>query len=165
MAQTWQNASPFSVRLKDTSSTTLIKSHFAGMGWQMGATIAPMLGGILTNPAETWPFLFASTVFEQYPYALPPLVTGMIPGVVVIFAIFLAKETHPNIKTGKTSNYILTSKGHPSIASEDVIAYDMQTVKILISKCRQIVWGEQGREPNLWSCGAGYMLILWVGDT
>lgn len=36
--------------------------------------IAPLLGGLLSKPADLFPSVFENTIFDRFPYALPSLV-------------------------------------------------------------------------------------------
>jgi MFS family permease len=74
------------------SSNRSLVFAFGGMGWQMGATLAPAIGATFAEPARKWP-VFASSLFENYPYALPCVVACGIPLLVALSSIFLMKET------------------------------------------------------------------------
>ena len=40
--------------------------------------MAPLLGGLLSRPADVLPGVFKGTIFETFPYALPSLVVGSL---------------------------------------------------------------------------------------
>jgi MFS family permease len=42
----------------------------------VGNCIAPVLGGLLSSPAETWPSTFSGTLFEAHPFFLPCACVG-----------------------------------------------------------------------------------------
>lgn len=47
--------------------------------WSIGSIFGPALGGFLANPAKRHPKLFGHIhLFEEYPYALPNLVAGVV---------------------------------------------------------------------------------------
>ena len=128
------------------------------MGWQVGAIVAPLLGGVLASPAATWPSLFGSTIFERHPYALPCLVAGFIPGLAVPFAIYLLEETQPRLKSHITTGVTTfrTEEVHlgPSVRQTSFKAWVWKGCMAFGSK-------EKGL-PTLWSCGGGFVLMLFV---
>ncbi|KAL0570254.1 hypothetical protein V5O48_011716 [Marasmius crinis-equi] len=64
--------------------------------WVLGVTIAPTMGGLLANPARTWPKVFGKVpIFVDYPYFLPCLVAGLYAFVTFIVPLFGLRETHP----------------------------------------------------------------------
>lgn len=147
--------------ISEMSDGTNMAKCFAltGLGWQIGATIAPAIGGIFAQPAKTWPFLFKDTTFERYPYALPGVISGVVPGVTVFFAAYLQHETHPQFR----SSPLLTPALRPDLKAKqsDAIA------KVQKSVWRQIgdmVIGENVGLPPLFSCGEGFILVIWVSS-
>ncbi|KAG6841116.1 hypothetical protein C0991_001685 [Blastosporella zonata] len=65
--------------------------------WSIGSTIGPIMGGVLSQPAKTWPDLFGRFVFfHQYPYFLPCAVAAFIAFLPSVFAFAGLKETLPS---------------------------------------------------------------------
>ena len=101
-----------------------------------------MLGAVLAHPADKWPGLFTDTIFERYPYSLPCVAASIVPAITVVFAIFLAEETHPGIRAGSTKAKYSKILQSPDIERKLAPAVD---------------------EPSLLSCGVGFVLLLRVG--
>jgi hypothetical protein len=58
-----------------------------------------MVGGILTEPAESYPDTFSRDgLFARYPFLLPNLVCAGFLGFSVLFAYFFLIETHPDMQ-------------------------------------------------------------------
>lgn len=69
--------------------------------YTIGGIFGPAIGGILANPAKTYPEIFGkSNFFKIYPYALPNLALGFffLIGIVTGF-LFLNVSGHPKGKT------------------------------------------------------------------
>ncbi|KAF5359368.1 hypothetical protein D9756_003059 [Leucocoprinus leucothites] len=74
--------------------------------WSTGITVGPMLGGVLSSPAERWPNVFGKiALFKDHPYFLPCLAAGAIS----FFAF-----THPS----HTASKHLTNGGEQRRGSE-----------------------------------------------
>ncbi|KAG5644648.1 hypothetical protein DXG03_008030 [Asterophora parasitica] len=83
----------------EITDSTNIADAFALMplNWSFGSTIGPILGGLLSQPAKTWPDLFGKILFfHQYPYFLPCAIAGLIAGVSGLIASIGLKETLPS---------------------------------------------------------------------
>lgn len=66
-----------------------------GLAWQVGWSIAAIAGGYLSHAERTFPALAKSSFIKEYPYALGPLVSAIIPISSVIFGYFVMQETLP----------------------------------------------------------------------
>jgi len=81
-----------------TDSTNISKAYaYLPISWSTGSTVGPIIGGLLSRPADRFPDLFGDSVFlKNYPYFLP----CAIPATFTIFAwittLFFLKETTPN---------------------------------------------------------------------
>ncbi|KAG6909374.1 hypothetical protein DXG01_000813 [Tephrocybe rancida] len=65
--------------------------------WSLGATIGPIIGGMLSQPAKTWPDVFGKLAFfHQYPYFLPCAVAAFVAFLPTVFAFVGLKETLPS---------------------------------------------------------------------
>lgn len=64
--------------LIELSNPKTLPTVFAisSVAWTTGAVIAPSIGGFLAEPARQYPDLFAGTIWEKYPYALPGVVVS-----------------------------------------------------------------------------------------
>jgi hypothetical protein len=67
-----------------------------GFAWGMGGIVGPLLGGILCNPVEKFPWLFKdSTWFKEYPYLLPCLVVSSFMAVGALLCLFIGPDGGP----------------------------------------------------------------------
>ncbi|KAF7985324.1 hypothetical protein HWV62_6515 [Athelia sp. TMB] len=75
---------------------------FIPLTWGVGGVIGPMIGGVLSHPAEQWPSTAGRIPFlRQYPYALPCFTAALIPlGAFVFIAVFF-RETLPSAMESK----------------------------------------------------------------
>ncbi|KAI9022464.1 major facilitator superfamily domain-containing protein [Hyaloraphidium curvatum] len=65
-----------------------------GLMWEIGSIIAPILGGILADPAHQYPWLFGNfQLFIDYPYALPCIVGAMASAIGTVAGFFFLEET------------------------------------------------------------------------
>ncbi|KZT60315.1 MFS general substrate transporter [Calocera cornea HHB12733] len=72
--------------------------QFAG---NIGLSVGSMFGGALAKPAEQFPELFGnSQLLIKYPYLLPCIICGALPGTSSILQFFFLKETKPVAKEG-----------------------------------------------------------------
>jgi hypothetical protein len=63
------------------------------MGFQVGTTLAPVMGAFFSRPAEQWPAIFEGTIFDRYPFALPCVMACGAPFLAALLGIFKLKET------------------------------------------------------------------------
>lgn len=83
------------------STQARIFSWFA-FASNLGIFVGPLLGGALAKPAEGWPGLFGGIkFFEDYPYALPTMVTGGFGASAALFVTIFVKETLQPKKAGE----------------------------------------------------------------
>jgi MFS family permease len=61
----------------------------------IGIFLGPLLGGVLSKPAENFPIFRGIHLFERYPYFLPPFVAGILAIISALLNLFLLKETLP----------------------------------------------------------------------
>ncbi|KAF9048748.1 major facilitator superfamily multidrug-resistance, DHA1 sub-family [Panaeolus papilionaceus] len=82
-----------------TDSTNIGNAYaFVPMTWSFGSTIAPLIGGVLSNPATRWPdTLGRISYLRTHPYFLPCLVAGIIAFITFLIAAFGLKETLPSL--------------------------------------------------------------------
>lgn len=67
-----------------------------GVGFGIGFTIGPALGGWLSRPAEwNWTDVFVNTLFDTHPYLLPCMVSSALSAVALILALKWLPESHP----------------------------------------------------------------------
>ncbi|KAF8813393.1 major facilitator superfamily transporter [Phlegmacium glaucopus] len=63
--------------------------------WGFGATIGPLIGGSLSHPHERFPKVFSGSLWKDYPYFLPCLVSSVYVLFAFLIAFFMLKETLP----------------------------------------------------------------------
>ncbi|KAF9061694.1 MFS general substrate transporter [Rhodocollybia butyracea] len=64
-----------------------------GLVWPIGGIAGPLIGGVLSNPADKYGSFFQNAIFHKYPYFLPCLVSGSMALSSVVFAYFFLRET------------------------------------------------------------------------
>jgi len=87
--------------------------------WATGATLGPLMGGSLSNPAERFPDIFGGKFWKEYPYFLPCVTTSGFVFVGFAFTLIFFKETVPKRRTRTTSQSTLASDETPSSHSRD----------------------------------------------
>ncbi|KIW19590.1 hypothetical protein PV08_00163 [Exophiala spinifera] len=67
--------------------------------WSIGCIIGPAIGGLLANPAKSYPGVFPSTgLFGHFPWLLPNLICAVIMLFSIIVGFFWLRETHPEFR-------------------------------------------------------------------
>ncbi|KAL0569431.1 hypothetical protein V5O48_012535 [Marasmius crinis-equi] len=67
--------------------------------WEVGVTMGPTIGGLLSEPAATWPDVFGRLrLFVDYPYFLPCLIAGTYAFSVFLAVLIGLKESHPSLR-------------------------------------------------------------------
>ncbi|KAJ8077575.1 hypothetical protein PM082_002007 [Marasmius tenuissimus] len=87
--------------LAELSDETNRASAFAliSVAWTFGATLGPVLGGLLANPGTRWPNTFGRfPFFHNYPYFLPCAAAGFFSFMCFVSAFVGLKESHPSYK-------------------------------------------------------------------
>jgi MFS family permease len=59
--------------LSDDSNIAILYSYFA-TGYGVASVVGPLIGGIFSHPYRTFPSLFGSPFFHEFPYFLPQLI-------------------------------------------------------------------------------------------
>ncbi|KIK60237.1 hypothetical protein GYMLUDRAFT_43977 [Collybiopsis luxurians FD-317 M1] len=87
--------------------------------WTIGTVVGPALGGILADPATTWPHIFGKiSFFKEYPWFLPCFAAGLLAFVAFLLSSWGLKETLATKVTEKKSK----SKSSPSLLLNDAEA-------------------------------------------
>lgn len=112
--------------------------------------IAPLLGGLLSKPAELLPSVFKGTIFETYPFALPSVVTACVPFLSAIAGIFLARETLPRDKRkairhlfARTKHTVQTKRPPTNLFTRATIYILFVFVQMIVSLSAQFVLSGQ----------------------
>jgi len=76
-----------------TDSTNQAKGFtFLSISWGVGTCIAPIVGGVLCRPADTWPDTFEGTLFDEKPFLLPCAVVAMWGSLATLFLVACLDE-------------------------------------------------------------------------
>jgi MFS family permease len=110
-----------------TDSTNLAQAYaFLPIAWSTGGILGPLIGGLLSKPAERFPNRFGHSDFlKKYPYFLPCAVPATFSLVAWFVTFLLLKETVPSTFSAprflKFGNHDISSKGSysPSVSSLD----------------------------------------------
>ncbi|KAH8807016.1 major facilitator superfamily domain-containing protein [Flagelloscypha sp. PMI_526] len=76
----------------------------------IGGTVGPFIGGVFSEPVRTWPNTLGKIIlFQERPYLLPCLISGIMCLAVFIHAFFELDETHPLFKKRKGVLHLTTN--------------------------------------------------------
>ncbi|KZT20436.1 member of major facilitator superfamily multidrug-resistance, DHA1 sub-family [Neolentinus lepideus HHB14362 ss-1] len=78
-----------------TDSTNIAQAYaYMPISWSTGSTLGPIIGGMLSRPAERFPNLFGHNTFlKKYPYFLPCAVPATFTIIAWFVTFFFLKET------------------------------------------------------------------------
>ncbi|PFH51063.1 hypothetical protein AMATHDRAFT_59741 [Amanita thiersii Skay4041] len=78
-----------------TDSTNIARAYtYIPIAWSIGGAVAPIIGGMLSRPAEQFPGLFGNNQFlKKYPYFLPCAVSASFSATAWLVAFIFLKET------------------------------------------------------------------------
>ncbi|KIX02413.1 uncharacterized protein Z518_08354 [Rhinocladiella mackenziei CBS 650.93] len=69
--------------------------------WSIGTIVGPVIGGMLANPAKSYPDIFSPDgFFGQFPWLLPNLVCAIMMLVSILAGFLWLDETHPDLRPG-----------------------------------------------------------------
>ncbi|EXJ80745.1 hypothetical protein A1O3_07029 [Capronia epimyces CBS 606.96] len=72
--------------------------------WSIGTIIGPAIGGLLADPAKSYPDTFSRDgPFGRYPWLLPNLVCAVFMLLSITSGFFWLEETHPDLRRGADS--------------------------------------------------------------
>lgn len=83
-----------------------------GLMWPFGAIVGPLIGGILSNGASKYPYLFGYTIFEDNPYFLPCLMSSLLTFIGVLLGSAFLEETLPSKRKGRNEKCRLNASHH-----------------------------------------------------
>jgi len=81
-----------------TDSTNIAQAYaYMPIAWSSGGTLGPIIGGLLSRPAERFPSVFGNNEFlKKYPYFLPCAVPATYSAVALVVAFLFLQETAPS---------------------------------------------------------------------
>ncbi|ORY65460.1 major facilitator superfamily domain-containing protein [Pseudomassariella vexata] len=81
------------------------------MTFNIGIIVGPILGGILSDPAGSYPETFGnSTFFQKFPYALPNIVSAVFLSVALMGVWLFLEETHDALRDRRDYGRTLAKK-------------------------------------------------------
>ncbi|KAG1736558.1 major facilitator superfamily domain-containing protein [Suillus lakei] len=87
-----------------TDSTNMAQGFsLMPVAWSLGATIGPMIGGVLEHPQQHFPNIFPGAFWSQFPYFLPSAVAAGFALTCFLTILFFLKETLPRQQTQEKS--------------------------------------------------------------
>lgn len=93
-----------------TDSTNLAQAFaWIPIVWCFGATLGPLMGGILARPHDRWPELFSDPFWVRYPYFLPCIASSAMSAIVFLITSIFLKET-----VKKKSNQVKSMDPEPA---------------------------------------------------
>jgi sugar phosphate permease len=73
-----------------------------GLTWSVGGIVGPLIGGLLSNPADQYPSVFGNVEFlKKFPYLLPNLAVASLGVTGLIIGYCTLNETKPSIVSRK----------------------------------------------------------------
>ena len=108
---------------------------FLALCWGFGGSVGPAIGGLLSMPAAKYPSVFQpDSLWEEYPFLLPCLVTSMLPTAGIALAVSRLKEPDRRRKskalapmhTDKDTSSTTTSAGSSASAAAATTAEEWQ---------------------------------------
>ncbi|KAI6108162.1 major facilitator superfamily domain-containing protein [Pisolithus sp. B1] len=87
-----------SMMVEITDETNLAQAYaFMPIAWSSGGTLGPLIGGLLSRPADRFPNVFGNMEFmREYPYFLACAVPATFTAIAWIVTFLFLKETLPN---------------------------------------------------------------------
>ncbi|KAK1226807.1 hypothetical protein PQX77_010214 [Marasmius sp. AFHP31] len=102
-----------------TDDTNLADAFFLlSLAWNVGGTIGPALGGILSDPADRWPSIFGNAFFRNNPYFLPCAAAAFFALTAFLPCLFFLKETLATRSRAGTDVVSSSSERDPLLRSE-----------------------------------------------
>ncbi|MBD18028.1 MAG: hypothetical protein CMB13_00050 [Euryarchaeota archaeon] len=102
-----------------------------GASFGLGFMIGPFVGGILTDPSNTFGGPFATDWWEAHPYFLPCLTAGLLSAISFVFAIRMLPESLPKEKR---------SHNDGEIAGFKVVLRNLVGVRDLSPNVRRLIF-------------------------
>ncbi|KAF8896551.1 major facilitator superfamily multidrug-resistance, DHA1 sub-family [Infundibulicybe gibba] len=94
--------------------------------WSSGITIAPVIGGVLSNPATRWPNGIGKIEFlQEYPYFMPCATAGLVAFISFLISFMALKETLPTAIRGgvkrKNGQQVAFPTGEDTIGTTETL--------------------------------------------
>lgn len=95
------------------------------MTFNIGVIIGPILGGVLSDLAGSYPSVFGDVeFFKKFPYAAPNIVSAIFLGTALLLCWLMLEETHDSLRDGRDIGITLGRKLKKMVwRRKDTIAY------------------------------------------
>ncbi|KAF2964578.1 hypothetical protein GQX73_g8993 [Xylaria multiplex] len=81
------------------------------MTFNIGVIIGPILGGVLSDPANSYPNVFGNVeFFKKFPYATPNIVSAVFLGTALLLCWLMLEETHDSLYDKRDVGIIIGRK-------------------------------------------------------
>ncbi|KAI1751393.1 major facilitator superfamily domain-containing protein [Xylaria castorea] len=81
------------------------------MTFNIGVIVGPILGGLLSDPAASFPGAFGNVeFFRKFPYATPNIISAVFLGTAFLLCWFMLEETHDILRDRRDVGIILGHK-------------------------------------------------------
>ena len=130
-----------------TDATNQAKGFtFLSIAWGVGTCIAPIVGGVLCRPADTWPNTYNGTLFDEKPFLLPCAVVAVWGSIASLFLVACLKE--PPVSDGdhqpKSAGYSKVSNSSVEMVSSLEAEFPTKT-----SRFKEMLESRRGRLSNV----------------
>ncbi|KAM6504169.1 Major facilitator superfamily domain containing protein [Amanita muscaria] len=105
---------------------------YVSVVWNVGSTIAPLIGGSLSHPHERFPVVFTSEFWRGFPYFLPSFAIATFTIFCVLITLFLFNETLPKHHKQRIS---VPSSGAPTDDEKPLPLNKLLTYRVVLSVC------------------------------
>ncbi|KAI0540594.1 major facilitator superfamily domain-containing protein [Xylaria digitata] len=81
------------------------------MTFNIGVIVGPILGGVLSDPANSYPDVFGNVeFFKKFPYATPNIVSAVFLGTALLLCWLMLEETHDSLSDKRDVGLIIGRK-------------------------------------------------------
>ena len=112
------------ITLEHTAEQRARAFSFLPLMYGIGSIIGPVLGGMLSNPVQTYPGLFGrggwlTDFLTEYPYFLPCFISASICGFGLVFGLFYLEETLATLKNDEQKPLLQSQKKYSTFSDDD----------------------------------------------
>ncbi|KAI1345311.1 major facilitator superfamily domain-containing protein [Xylaria sp. FL0043] len=94
------------------------------MTFNIGVIVGPILGGVLSDPANSYPGLFGNVdFFKRFPFATPNIVSAVFLGTALLLCWLMLEETHDSIRDQRDIGIVLGRRLKTCFRRDNTIAY------------------------------------------
>ena len=115
------------------------------IAWGVGSFVAPIIGGVLCRPADTWPNTYKGTLFDEKPFLLPCAVVAVWGSIASLFLVVCLEE--PPVSDGdhqpKSAGYSKVTNSSVELVSKVNLEFPTKT-----SRFKEMLESRRGRLSN-----------------